>query len=84
MDQFEQALVAYREASIAAQAAEEAYRLAHAKALLASDGKNEGARKADADAATSDLRAARSVAALEAELALHRVQYLKARAGVAA
>lgn len=82
--EFEVALAAYKAAAIVARKAEEAYRVAHARALLASESKNEAARKADADTATTVQREARDLAQVECDCALHVVQYIKARAGVAA
>lgn len=79
--EFREALQAYRTAATAAFEAEEKYRLEHARALLASEGKNEAARKADADTATSELRRSRSQAAIELEVAQQMLRFVLAQTG---
>lgn len=61
--------------------AAEAYRLAHANAFRASDGKNADARKADADAATSAERLARELAEVARDAAYHRLIGIRGSAG---
>lgn len=84
MKDFTEALEAYKDAKLLELRAEESYRLAYAKAVTESDGKNEAARKAAADTATSALRTTRDNLAVYAEVALHLVEFLKASAGRAA
>lgn len=83
-EEFIAALENLKSIALCAMQAEESYRLAHAKALLASDGKNEAARKADADQATTKDRLLRNETAIERDVALHMVEFLKASAGGAA
>ena len=75
--EFEQALQAWNEKAKTAATASEDYRVAFGKALAESQGKNDAARKAEADIATSQLRRARDLAELEAEPAFHRMIHLR-------
>lgn len=62
-------LTAWHDAQEALLVARENYRLAFAQAFAASQAKTGDARKADADAATSELRRLRDKAELEATVA---------------
>lgn len=59
MDKIDALIANWQLAQNAYVAAREEYRAAWAKALLASDNKTESGRKAQADAATSDIRLVR-------------------------
>lgn len=80
-DAFGLALDAWKEHAITHTRAKEDYRLAHAKAFSESQGKNADARKADADAATTEQRLARDLAEIEAEAAYHTMIFLRGSAG---
>lgn len=80
-DAFTKALENWKTKAIEAAKAEEAYRLAHAKAVIASQGKNEAARKAEADQATTNERLARDLAEIEADAAYHLMIFLRGSAG---
>lgn len=80
-DAFTKALENWKTKAIEAAKAEEAYRLAHAKAVIASQGKNEAARKAEADMATTAERLARDLAEVEMLAAYHTMIFLRGSAG---
>jgi hypothetical protein len=79
--QFETLLAAWKAAATVYVRAEEAYRLAHARATTASSGKTEAARKADADEATSELRLTRGLAEIERDAAYHALISARGSAG---
>lgn len=83
-ERFMHALSEYEKAAADALAAEEAYRVAHADAMLAAEGSNAEKRKAAADAATSEERKTRDLTALRKDVKLHMLQYLKGLAARAA
>ena len=74
---FERALEEWRQKALVHVDAAEAYRVAHAGAMLHSDGKNEAMRKADADAATSELRLTRDRSEVSALACYHRLLFLR-------
>lgn len=83
MANFHTLLTEWKTAALRASAKEEAYRLAHAKAYVASQSKTGEARKADADAATSTERQHRDIADIEAQAARLLVDHELRRTGPA-
>lgn len=80
-DAFGLALDAWKERAITHMRAKEDYRLAHAKAFSESQGKTESARKAEADAATTNERLARDLVEIEVHAAYHTMIFLRGSAG---
>ena len=80
--EFEHALTAWRNAAFRLSVLDSAYDIAYATALAAADGKNEAARKGQADIATRDEREKRDSARIEERSAHYRLRFVMARAGV--
>jgi hypothetical protein len=82
VEEFEHALTEWRNAAFRLSVLDSAFDIAYAKALATADGKNEAARKAQADLATKEEREKRDSARIEERSAFYRMRFIMARAGV--